>query len=139
MTREGSSAAAELLRRATPAQQKALVAMAKALSRGTVDSVVEVSPAAIQFVDEHFVLVSIAIARRDPPRLVRGDLSDDLAPLAAQAPQAATLVVFHSAVLGYITPQETRDQLLIDADIRELVRERLEALQFVSHGRSGTG
>lgn len=38
--------------RATPAQQKALVAMAKQLSNGIVDRVVQVSPTAIQFVDE---------------------------------------------------------------------------------------
>src|SRR5258707_1345327 len=38
--------------RATPAQRKALVAMAKRLSNGVVDSVVELTPSAIQFVDE---------------------------------------------------------------------------------------
>ena len=37
--------------RATPAQQKALVAMAKALSKGVVNAVVDVSPVAIQFLD----------------------------------------------------------------------------------------
>ena len=34
-----------------------------------------------------------------------GDLNDDLATLAAKAPSDATLVVFHSAVLTYITPE----------------------------------
>ena len=38
--------------RATPAQRKALVAMAKRLSNGVVDTVVELTPSAIQFVDE---------------------------------------------------------------------------------------
>ncbi len=38
--------------RATPAQQKALVAMAKQLSNGIVDAVVQVAPTAIQFVDD---------------------------------------------------------------------------------------
>src|SRR5690348_1755755 len=38
--------------RATPAQQKALVAMVKQLSNGIVNSVVQVTPTAIQFVDE---------------------------------------------------------------------------------------
>jgi len=36
---------------------------------------------------------------------VAGDLNDDLATLAAKAPSDATLVVFHSAVLTYITPE----------------------------------
>ena len=44
---------------------------------------------------------ALAIARREPPRVVRGDLLDDLAPLMAEAPADATLVVFHTAVLAY--------------------------------------
>jgi len=46
-----------------------------------------------------------AIARLNPPLLVRGDLLNDLPSLAAQAPEDATLVVFHSAVLAYVPPQ----------------------------------
>ncbi len=38
--------------RATPTQRKALVAMAKRLSNGVLDTVVELTPSAIQFVDE---------------------------------------------------------------------------------------
>jgi hypothetical protein len=38
--------------RATPAQRAALVSMAKQLSNGLIDSVVEVTPTPIQFVDE---------------------------------------------------------------------------------------
>jgi len=45
---------------------------------------------------------AIAVARDDPPRIVRGDLRRDLAALAAQAPPGATLVVFHTAVLAYV-------------------------------------
>lgn len=44
-----------------------------------------------------------------PPRIIRGDLVDDLAALAAQAPSQATLVVFHSAVLVYVSPPRRRD------------------------------
>jgi hypothetical protein len=44
------------------------------------------------------------IARTDPPRLVRGDLLTDLPTLAADAPEHATLVIFHSAVLTYVAP-----------------------------------
>lgn len=45
------------------------------------------------------------LVRADPPRLVRGDLLTDLPALAAQAPPEATLVIFHSAALVYVSPQ----------------------------------
>lgn len=45
---------------------------------------------------------ALAIARRNPPRVVRGDLRTDLSSLAAEAPKGATLVVFHTAVLCYV-------------------------------------
>ncbi|MBD7919855.1 DUF2332 domain-containing protein [Cellulomonas sp. Sa3CUA2] len=48
---------------------------------------------------------ALAVARTDPPRVVAGDLLDVLPTLAAQAPTHATLVVLHSAVLAYLTPQ----------------------------------
>lgn len=44
------------------------------------------------------------IARTDPPLLVRGDLVEDLAALAAEAPADATLVVFHASVLYQVAP-----------------------------------
>jgi hypothetical protein len=53
-----------------------------------------------------------AVAAADPPLLVRGDLVDDLPALAAQAPAAATLVVFHTSVLYYVT--EPRQRLFVD-------------------------
>jgi hypothetical protein len=46
---------------------------------------------------------AVAIARQDPPLLVAGDLNVHLLDLAAQAPHDAALVVFHSAVMGYLT------------------------------------
>jgi hypothetical protein len=46
---------------------------------------------------------AIAAARRDPPVIHKGDLLTDLPDLARQAPADATLVIFHSAVLAYIT------------------------------------
>lgn len=49
---------------------------------------------------------AIAIARDDPPLLVAGDLNEQLPALAAQAPEEAALVVFHSAVLGYLAAEE---------------------------------
>ena len=53
---------------------------------------------------------AITIARRDPPNVVRGDLLTDLVQLVATAPKDATLVVFHTAVLGYVPSQSARDQ-----------------------------
>jgi hypothetical protein len=45
---------------------------------------------------------AVAIARADPPRIVHGDLTAELATLAAEAPWGATLVIFHTAVLAYV-------------------------------------
>ena len=53
---------------------------------------------------------AINVARRDPPKVVRGDLLTDLARLAATAPSDATLVIFHTAVLGYVLPRSAREQ-----------------------------
>ena len=55
---------------------------------------------------------ALAVARRDPPRVVRGDLLRDLKPLMAEAPAEATLVVFHTAVLAYVTPSEARQRFV---------------------------
>jgi hypothetical protein len=44
-----------------------------------------------------------AVVAAEPPLLVRGDLVDDLPALAAQAPAGATLVVFHTSVLFYVS------------------------------------
>ncbi|MET4094059.1 DUF2332 domain-containing protein [Arthrobacter sp. UYCu712] len=45
---------------------------------------------------------AIDVARADPPLLVAGDLNEELLTLAGQAPPDAELVVFHSAVMGYL-------------------------------------
>lgn len=55
---------------------------------------------------------ALAVARRDPPRVVRGDLLHDLAPLMGEAPAEATLVVCHTAVLAYVTPPEARQRFV---------------------------
>jgi len=57
-----------------------------------------------------------AIAAAHPPMLTRGDLTEELLPLAAQAPAGATLVVFHTSVL-YQVPVARR------AAFVDLVRE----------------
>jgi hypothetical protein len=49
-----------------------------------------------------------AVARTDPPLLVRGDLTTDLPELAAQAPRDATLVVFHTSAVAYVADERAR-------------------------------
>jgi hypothetical protein len=51
---------------------------------------------------------AIEVARADPPRMVSGDLLTGLPALAAEAPADATLVVFHTAVLAYVTDPDAR-------------------------------
>jgi hypothetical protein len=53
---------------------------------------------------------ALAMARRDPPLVVRGDLLRDVASCALQAPSTATLVVYHSAVLAYVAEAELREE-----------------------------
>lgn len=52
----------------------------------------------------------------DPPQLVRGDLNEKLPEVLAAVPEGAVPVVFHSAVLVYVSQQERRR-------FREHVRE----------------
>jgi hypothetical protein len=52
---------------------------------------------------------AIAVAAADPPRIVKGDLRRDLSRLAGEAPRGATLVIFHTAVLGYVGERGERD------------------------------
>ncbi|MEE2041245.1 DUF2332 domain-containing protein [Nocardiopsis sp. CT-R113] len=49
-----------------------------------------------------------SVVAADPPLLVEGDLVERLGEVAAWAPEGATLVVFHSAVLAYL-PRERRE------------------------------
>jgi hypothetical protein len=53
---------------------------------------------------------AVAIGRLAAPRVVKGNLLTDLSPLIAAAPKQATVVVFHTAVLGYVAPQADRDR-----------------------------
>lgn len=56
---------------------------------------------------------AVAAARSDPPRLVRGDLLDDLPALLAALPAGAHAFVFHSWVLTYVARE--RRPALADA------------------------
>ena len=49
---------------------------------------------------------AITIASERRPRVVKGDMSTELAPLAREAPRDATLVIFHTAVLLYLPAPE---------------------------------
>ena len=49
---------------------------------------------------------AIEVAREDPPRIVRGDLLDELPALVDEAGRHGTVVVFHSAVAAYLSPAE---------------------------------
>ena len=53
---------------------------------------------------------AIKIATEQKPRLVKGDLRTDLAALAREAPKDATLVIFHTAVLAYISSAAEREE-----------------------------
>lgn len=48
---------------------------------------------------------AIAMASAQPPAVRAGDLVDDLPAVLAEAPGDAQLVVFHSAVLSYVSPE----------------------------------
>lgn len=64
---------------------------------------------------------AVQVARRDPPRLVRGDLNERVEALVAEAPAEATVVVFHTAVLAYLD-EDGRDRFA--ATMGRLHRER---------------
>lgn len=49
---------------------------------------------------------AVEVARTDPPRLVRGDLLDELPALVDEAGRHGTVVVFHSAVAAYLDDPE---------------------------------
>jgi hypothetical protein len=49
---------------------------------------------------------AVGLVRSDPPRLVRGDLVERLPALVGEVPEEATLVVFHSAVLAYLSQEQ---------------------------------
>jgi hypothetical protein len=60
---------------------------------------------------------ALRVARRDPPLVLRGDLVDDLAPLVAQAPPDAALVLLTTWVLAYLEPERRRALLTAAAGL----------------------
>jgi hypothetical protein len=68
---------------------------------------------------------AIRAARRAPPTVIKGDLLTDLPAVVAQAPADATVVVYHSSVLFYVTPPQ-REQFartVGDLDVTWLTSE----------------
>ena len=65
---------------------------------------------------------AVEVARADPPRIDRGDLLTGLADLAAEAAAYAPVVVFHSAVVAYLTDE---DRVRFDDLMRGLVADRI--------------
>ena len=63
---------------------------------------------------------AVEVARADPPRIERGDILADLPRLVAEAAEVATVVVFHSAVVAYLTAD---DRARFDRLMRGLVAE----------------
>jgi hypothetical protein len=55
---------------------------------------------------EERLRTAIRVASGDPPSVVSGDLLIETTRLAASAPADATLVVFHSAVMPYLSPED---------------------------------
>jgi hypothetical protein len=49
---------------------------------------------------------AIRSARRSPPAVFKGDLLTDLPAVVARAPAGATVVVYHSSVLWYVSPAQ---------------------------------
>jgi hypothetical protein len=53
---------------------------------------------------------AIQIAAEQKPRLIKGDLRTDLAALACEAPKDVTLIIFHTAVLPYVSSATEREE-----------------------------
>jgi hypothetical protein len=75
---------------------------------------------------------AIRIASADPPQVVKGDLNAALLALAGEAPKDTCLVVFHSAVLAYVSRVE-RDRFIASVGDIGAVWISNEAPQILSH------
>jgi hypothetical protein len=60
---------------------------------------------------------ALALARTMPPTVKAGDLVDDLPSILEEAPADAQLVVFHSAVLSYVSQDRRRAFADVLADV----------------------
>lgn len=78
---------------------------------------------------------AIELVRQEPPRLIEGDLLTVLVETASSAPDAATLVVFHSAVLNYLTAKDraTFAQMVSGLPGHWISNEGLGVVPFPNH------
>lgn len=60
---------------------------------------------------------AVEVARSDPPHLARGDLLDLLPAAVEEAGDHGPVVVFHSAVIAYLTPPDRRRFAALMADL----------------------
>jgi hypothetical protein len=72
---------------------------------------------------------AVAVARREPPTLVRGDLVELLQVQAAEAPREAALAIVHSWVLPYLSPER---RLAMIAAVRRAARRLDRSIWLVS-------
>lgn len=75
---------------------------------------------------------AVEVARAEPPRLVAGNLLTELPALVEEAARFGQVVVFHSAVIAYLEPE---DRLRFDALVRDLVASG--ACRWVSNEGKG--
>ncbi len=65
---------------------------------------------------------ALAVARDNPPPLVRGDAIDDLPPLLATAPAGASLVVFHFMLMTFVPTERHPDLAPVLAEAARRLR-----------------
>src|SRR5699024_814243 len=84
---------------------------------------------------------ALATARRCTPTIRRGDLVEDLATVAADAPPEATLVVYHTAVLAYVDydARQAFADKVTELGAVWLANEAPGVIALAGGGRSPTG
>jgi hypothetical protein len=87
----------------------------------------------------HLLRAALRVARHRPLQVVQGDLRSDLGALVAQMPADATRVVFHTAVLGYLSSPDERStfaQTVTDFDVVWISNEPPDLFPDVTQGLS---
>jgi hypothetical protein len=82
---------------------------------------------------------ALEVARQYPLRVVQGDLRTDLRALVAQMPTDATRVIFHTAVMGYLSSRNERSafaRTITDLDVAWISNEPPELLPEVPQSPS---
>jgi len=82
---------------------------------------------------------ALKVAYHYPLQVVEGDLRTDLRALVAQMPEGATRVIFHTAVLGYLSSADERSgfaQNVRDLDIVWISNEPPELCPDATQGLS---